>query len=59
MSIQYPYKISSEIIKIMRGNIFNIHNAKLPDYRGHNCLSGEILNNEKIHFTTFHKITED
>lgn len=33
---------------------FNLHNAKLPDYRGHNSLTYEILNNEKEHQITIH-----
>lgn len=57
-SIQYPWIISSSIIKKLEGKIFNLHNAKLPDYRGHNSISHEILNQEKYHFATIHKIDE-
>ena len=59
LSIQYPYKIDDLSIKLLNGNIFNIHNAKLPDYRGHNSLSYEILNSEIFHTTTMHKISKD
>lgn len=55
-SIQYPWIISASIIDKVGGKIFNLHNAKLPDYRGHNSISHEILNQEKFHFSTIHKI---
>ena len=38
----------------MSGKILNLHNAKLPDYRGHNSISFEILNREVEHTTTLH-----
>ncbi len=55
-SIQYPWIISSDVIEKMNGQIYNLHNAKLPNYRGHNSISHEILNEEKFHFSTIHKI---
>ena len=56
LSVQYPWILSSLIINKLSGNIFNLHNSKLPDYRGHNTLSHEILNNEEFHTSTLHKI---
>tara|TARA_B100000963_G_C22626915_1_gene672852 strand:- start:2572 stop:3333 length:762 start_codon:yes stop_codon:yes gene_type:complete len=58
-SIQYPWIISSSIIKKMDGEIYNLHNAKLPEYRGHNTISHEILNEEKFHYSTIHKIDKN
>ena len=56
LSIQYPWILSKEVIEKMRGRILNLHNAKLPEYRGHNSLSHEILNNETYHTTSLHWI---
>ena len=39
----------------MKNQIYNLHNAKLPEYRGHNDLY-EIINKEKYHYSTIHKI---
>ena len=59
ISIQYPWILSRNIIDSMSGRVLNLHNAKLPDYRGHNTISHEILNQEKIHTTTLHWISEE
>ena len=59
LSIQYPWVLSFELINKINGKILNLHNAKLPDYRGHNCISYEILNEETIHTSTLHWIEEE
>ena len=43
----------------MDGEIYNLHNAKLPEYRDHNTISHEILNEEKFHYSTIHKIDKN
>ena len=58
-SIQYPWVLSSNLLQLLPGKIINLHNAKLPDYRGHNSISHEILNGETRHTTTIHKIAEE
>ena len=54
------------IVRLPSSNVFeawqkiiNLHNAKLPDYRGHNSISHEILNGETKHTTTIHKIAKE
>jgi len=59
VSIQYPWVLSETVIKIAGNRVINLHNAKLPDYRGHNSLSHEIINREKTHTTTLHWIAKE
>ena len=58
LSIQYPYLIGPDVIGLVGGHIYNIHNAKLPEYRGHNCISFVLLNGDARHYTTLHRISE-
>lgn len=53
-SVQYPWILSKNIIDRMNFKILNLHNASLPNYRGHNSISFEILNDEKYHTSTLH-----
>lgn len=56
LSVQYPWKIGQDVISLARNRIVNVHNAKLPDYRGHGTISHEILAGEKLHFVSVHLI---
>jgi methionyl-tRNA formyltransferase len=56
LSVQYPWKIGQEVISLARNRIVNVHNARLPDYRGHGTISHEILAGEKSHFVSVHLI---
>ena len=56
ISIQFPKILPLRILNLVNGNAFNLHNAKLPDYRGHNSLTHEILNGETKHFVSIHKM---
>lgn len=57
-SIQYPWIISKNILNLVDGKVLNLHNAKLPNYRGHNSISHEILNDERLHTTSLHWVSE-
>jgi len=59
LSIQYPWILSSNILKQMGGYFLNFHNAKLPEYRGHNSISHEIINGETVHTSTLHWMGEE
>ena len=59
LSIQYPWILSKNVIDLMSGRVLNLHNAKLPDYRGHNSLSHVILNCETTHTTTLHWVSTE
>lgn len=54
LSIQYPWIIPSIILEMKLGRFLNLHNARLPDYRGHNAISHVILNGEIEHYITMH-----
>jgi methionyl-tRNA formyltransferase len=59
ISIQYPWILSNDVLGVLDGRFLNLHNAKLPDYRGHNSITHEILNFEQYHFSTLHLMTND
>lgn len=58
VSVQYPWILSKDILDRLPSKFFNIHNAKLPEYKGHHTLSYEIINKEKFHFSTLHIMEE-
>lgn len=58
ISAQSPWIIESQILQMVNYFAFNLHNAKLPDYRGHNITSHAILNGNKVYTTTLHWISD-
>ena len=56
LSVQYPWILSANFLNTWGAGVLNLHNAKLPDYRGHHCLSHEIANAERVHVSTLHWI---
>ena len=53
LSLQYDRIVSKEVLD--RYPIaLNLHNAKLPEYRGSNTISHAILNGEKFYTSTLH-----
>jgi methionyl-tRNA formyltransferase len=58
LSVQYPWKIGLGVIEATKNRIVNIHNAKLPEFRGHGTISHEILRAEKSHYSSVHLIDE-
>ena len=56
ISIQHPWILSKEILKMVNYQAFNLHNAKLPDYKGYHSISHALLNNDKYYFTTIHQM---
>lgn len=59
ISVQHPWIISEEIINRVKGRSFNLHNAKLPEYRGYNSYNYAILNGESQYFCTLHYLTPE
>lgn len=53
-SVQYPWIFSADVIRTMNGKIINLHNAKLPDYRGHHSISYAIINGDRFYTSTLH-----
>jgi methionyl-tRNA formyltransferase len=54
ISVQHKWILSEDVISSVTGKAFNLHNARLPDYKGHNTISHAILNDEKEYFVTIH-----
>lgn len=54
ISIQHPWILPASILALVNYNAFNFHNAKLPEYKGHNCCNHAILNNEQYYYSTLH-----
>lgn len=59
ISVQHSWILSKKILESVNGNAFNLHNAKLPDYKGNNIFSHVILNNENTHTSTIHKMDNE
>jgi methionyl-tRNA formyltransferase len=59
ISVQHKWILSEEVISAVSGKAFNLHNAKLPDYKGHNTVSFAILNDEKEYTVTIHWIAPE
>ena len=57
--VQHPWIIPSCILEMVDYNAFNIHNAKLPDYKGHNACNHAILNGDKTFTCTLHWIADE
>lgn len=54
VSVQHPWIIPSEILSLADFGAFNLHNAKLPDNKGHNTCNHAILNGERNYTSTLH-----
>lgn len=56
LSVMYPFILPADIISAQPS--YNLHNAKLPDYKGWNAITYEILQDKKEHTTTIHRMSE-
>lgn len=54
LSIQHVWVLPDAVLDAVEGRAFNLHNARLPDYRGHNAISHALLNGEKTFTSTLH-----
>lgn len=52
--IQHEHILSEDEIERFGGYVFNLHNAKLPEYRGSWSISWALYNGEKEYTTTIH-----
>lgn len=58
LSVHYPWVLSPAVLNMVP-YAFNIHNAKLPEYKGFNMLSHIILHGDKVATTTIHRMAPD
>jgi len=56
ISIGAPRIITFNTLKLVRLGGINVHNGKLPVYRGHFGTFWEVLEGEPLHFTTIHRM---
>ncbi|MFZ5427686.1 MAG: formyltransferase family protein [Thermodesulfobacteriota bacterium] len=54
ISVQHPWILPSVVIEATPRGAFNLHNARLPDYRGHGSISHAILHGDQTYATTIH-----
>lgn len=58
ISVQHPWILPKDILETVEYRAFNIHNAPLPDYKGHNAANHAILNAERTFCSTLHWMIE-
>ena len=58
LSIQHNWILPECILKSVSGFAFNLHNAKLPDYKGYNSISHALINGETCYHPTLHWMAE-
>jgi methionyl-tRNA formyltransferase len=58
ISIQHNWIMPLFILDSVNGNSFNLHNAKLPDYKGYNSIFHAIANGDKTFTSTIHWMAE-
>lgn len=59
ISVGHQWIIPNQIIKALKGKAFNLHNAKLPDYKGFNSINHAILNGEKTYTSSIHIMSKN
>lgn len=59
LSVQYNWILGKPVLDAVNGQAFNLHNARLPDYKGYNSVSHAILNGDSIYESTVHWMVED
>ncbi len=58
ISVQHIWILPKSTLSLVSGNAFNLHNGKLPEYKGYNSISHAILNNDKYFYSTIHWMHE-
>jgi methionyl-tRNA formyltransferase len=54
ISVQHPWVIPSSSLSLVNNFAFNLHNAKLPNYKGYNSLSHALHNGDSFYTSTVH-----
>jgi len=54
VSVQHPWIVRQHLLDLVGGAAFNLHSAKLPDYRGYNAVNHAILNGDGTYTVTLH-----
>lgn len=56
ISVHHPWILKQFFLENVQHRAFNLHFAKLPDYRGCNSCNHAILNDEKTYAVTIHRM---
>lgn len=59
ISVQHNWIIPVEVLEKVGYLAFNLHNARLPDYKGYNSISHAILNDDAVYESTIHWMEEE
>ena len=54
ISVQHIWILPKSVLNAVDFKAFNLHNAKLPEYKGYNSISHAIINGEDEFFSTIH-----
>lgn len=54
LSVQYNWVLPPSILDAVQRRAFNLHNAKLPEYKGYNSVSQAIMNGDTVYESTLH-----
>lgn len=54
LSVQHAWIIGAPLLQAVGGQAFNLHMAKLPEYKGYNAFSFAIINGDTDYYTTIH-----
>ena len=59
LSVQYNWAIPGDVLNLVARRAFNLHNARLPDYKGYNSISHAIANRDTSYESTIHWMVEE
>ena len=59
LSIQYNWILPGQILDMVGRRAFNLHNARLPSYKGYNSISHAIANGDTTYDTTVHWMADE
>jgi methionyl-tRNA formyltransferase len=59
LSIQHNWILPRLTLDKVSGRAFNLHNAKLPDYKGYNSISHALMNGDSLFHPTLHWMVEE
>ena len=59
LSVQHNWILSEKLLSRVKGEAWNLHLAKLPEYGGHHAFSHAILNGDESFSVTLHRMTSE
>lgn len=59
LSIQYNWILPAQVLDLVGRRAYNLHNAKLPEYKGYHSISHAIANQDSTYHTTIHHMADE